>query len=60
MAYAATTLSRGLAIQQLATALRLTPAVTDQLLTTTKLFGAPKHALIVDYLDQKALIDPGK
>lgn len=47
--YASASLSRNLVIQQFATALRVTPAVSEQLLTNSKLFGAPKHALLDDY-----------
>lgn len=47
----AATASRQLVIQQFAQALRLSPAVTEALLTGTKLYGVPKHALLNDFLD---------
>jgi hypothetical protein len=48
--YAEATLSRNLVIQQFATVLKVTPAMSEQLLTTSKLFGVPKHPLLDDYL----------
>lgn len=50
-AYAAAALSRNLVIQQFSQALRVTPAVSEQLLISGMLFGVPKHPLLNDFLD---------
>lgn len=52
LAYLRHTLSRDAVVQQFAAALRITPAITERLLTTINLFGAPAtHPLIDDYTD---------
>ena len=51
MAYAGATRARNLVVQQLAQALKVTPAVSEQLLSHAKLFGGPKHPLLEDFLD---------
>lgn len=49
-AFTAAQSSRNAVFQQLSQALALTPAVVEKLLAAT-LFGAPKHALLQDFLD---------